>query len=161
MAKCRLTWARQISSQRPAFTASAEADQYEIEVNGKAYDIGAVSMGNPHVVLLVPDVSSAAVATLGPALEAHRRFPQRSTWVSCRLFPHTDSLAGIRARVGETQACGTALVRRRDRSQTRAAGRSRHRESAWRRVEHPLARTGRAFMDDWAGGKSILRQVEI
>jgi diaminopimelate epimerase len=90
------------------FIASAAADQYEIEVNGKAYDIGAVSMGNPHAVLLAPDVSSAAVATLGPALEAHRRFPQRVNVGFMQIVSPTQIRLRVFERgVGETQACGT------------------------------------------------------
>ena len=34
-------------------------------------------MGNPHAVLLVDDVDTAPVATLGPVIEGHVRFPRR------------------------------------------------------------------------------------
>jgi diaminopimelate epimerase len=65
-------------------------------------------MGNPHAVLLVPDVSSAAVATLGPALEAHRRFPQRVNVGFMQIVSPTQIRLRVFERgVGETQACGT------------------------------------------------------
>ena len=34
-------------------------------------------MGNPHAVLRVDDIDTAAVATLGSAIEQHARFPER------------------------------------------------------------------------------------
>ncbi len=39
---------------------------------------GVVSMGNPHCVIQVDDVDTAAVETLGPVLESHERFPERA-----------------------------------------------------------------------------------
>ena len=39
---------------------------------------GVVSMGNPHCVIQVDDVQTAAVETLGPVLESHERFPERA-----------------------------------------------------------------------------------
>lgn len=35
-------------------------------------------MGNPHCVIQVDDVDTAAVETLGPVLESHERFPERA-----------------------------------------------------------------------------------
>ncbi len=40
-------------------------------------EVGAVSMGNPHAVLVVEDVHTAPVESLGPLLESHPRFPER------------------------------------------------------------------------------------
>jgi diaminopimelate epimerase len=65
-------------------------------------------MGNPHAVLRVDDVDAAPVATLGPAIEAHPRFPRR---VNAGFMQVVDR-ATIRLRVyergaGETLACGT------------------------------------------------------
>ncbi len=81
---------------------------YDIEVEGKVWQVGAVSMGNPHAVLLVDDVQDAPVATLGPMLECHPRFPRKANigflqivnrgFVRLRVFERG---------VGETQACGT------------------------------------------------------
>jgi diaminopimelate epimerase len=34
-------------------------------------------MGNPHAVTIVPDVLTADVASIGPQVESHVRFPQR------------------------------------------------------------------------------------
>jgi diaminopimelate epimerase len=71
-------------------------------------EIGAVSMGNPHAVLEVPHVESAPVGRLGPAIEAHPRFPNR---VNVGFMEIVDRNR-IRLRVfergaGETLACGS------------------------------------------------------
>ena len=90
------------------FEADARADRYAIEVEGHSYQVGVVSMGNPHVVLRVPDTDSAPVETLGPALESHPRFPKR---VNVGFVQHEDRnrirLRVFERGVGETLACGT------------------------------------------------------
>jgi diaminopimelate epimerase len=70
--------------------------------------ISAVSMGNPHAVLVVDDVDTAPVATLGPALEAHPDFPERTNVGFMQVLSREE----IRLRVyergaGETMACGS------------------------------------------------------
>lgn len=90
------------------FTAAARAMQYELDVDGRQVEIGAVSMGNPHAILDVPDVDSAPVAELGPRIEHHPRFPKRANVGFVQLLNRGE----IRLRVwergtGETLACGT------------------------------------------------------
>jgi len=77
------------------------SDKTEIEIT-------AVSMGNPHAVVLVENVDSTPVKTLGPAIAAHSRFPQGAN-VS---FMEVIDAKNIRLRVhergtGETKACGS------------------------------------------------------
>ena len=90
------------------FSAEAEAETYELEALGNSWNISAVSMGNPHAVLVVDNVDAAPVNTLGPEIEHHARFPQR---VNVGFMQVIDN-SHIRLRVfergaGETQACGT------------------------------------------------------
>jgi len=90
------------------FDAPREADSYPLEVAGRSLTIAAVSIGNPHAVLTVPDVETAPVATLGPAIERHPRFAKRVN----AGFLEIVSPAEVRLRVyergaGETLACGT------------------------------------------------------
>ncbi len=90
------------------FHAPQRAPTYELLVAGEAFEVGAVSMGNPHVVLNVADVDEADVARLGPLLEQHERFPQR---VNVGFMQVVDRRT-LRLRVyergtGETLACGT------------------------------------------------------
>jgi diaminopimelate epimerase len=65
-------------------------------------------MGNPHAVQIVPDIEKAPVASEGPLIESHARFPRR---VNAGFMEIVDAQR-IRLRVyergaGETLACGT------------------------------------------------------
>ena len=90
------------------FTAAAQAVTYPLLVDGKSRDISAVSMGNPHCVMVVDDVETFPVLTLGPEIEHHAAFPQRVN----AGFMQIVNRGEIRLRVyergaGETLACGT------------------------------------------------------
>jgi diaminopimelate epimerase len=90
------------------FVAESRAQTYTIDVNDETLRIAAVSMGNPHAVLQVDDVERAPVATLGPLLESHPRFPRRVNVG----FMQVVAKDAIKLRVyergaGETLACGT------------------------------------------------------
>lgn len=84
------------------------ADTYQIPLPDAVVGVGAVSMGNPHALIEVPDVVGAAVAAVGAALQESRAFPQ-SVNVG---FAEVLDRASIRLRVyergvGETLACGS------------------------------------------------------
>src|SRR3990172_3534157 len=90
------------------FVAESEALSYAVQVAGQSVEMSVVSMGNPHAVLQVDDVTRAPVETLGPLLEVHERFPAR---VNVGFMEVVDR-GHIRLRVyergtGETLACGT------------------------------------------------------
>jgi diaminopimelate epimerase len=90
------------------FDAPAEADPYALEVGGRRLEIGAVSLGNPHAVLVVPSVETAAVGTLGPAIERHARFPRRVNAGFLEIVDRTHLKLRVYERgAGETLACGT------------------------------------------------------
>ncbi len=79
-----------------------------IDVDGTQVEVVILSMGNPHAVQRVADVDRAPVATQGPRIERHARFPNR---VNAGYMQVLDRHA-IRLRVyergaGETLACGT------------------------------------------------------
>ena len=62
---------------------------------------GVVSMGNPHCVIQVDDVETAAVETLGLLLESHERFPERANIGFMQVVKRGHiSPAGLRARRG-------------------------------------------------------------
>ena len=90
------------------FRADRQAVLYPIEVEGESLTISALSMGNPHAVLLVESLDATPVDRWGPLLENHPRFPQRVNVG----FMEVLSREQIRLRVfergaGETLACGT------------------------------------------------------
>jgi len=79
-----------------------------IEAGGTAVEGTLVSMGNPHCVVFVPDVDRADVETLGPAIENHPMFPNRTNVE----FVQVVSPTLVRQRTwergaGETLACGS------------------------------------------------------
>ena len=90
------------------FDATTEALSYSLQVDQELLEIGAVSMGNPHAVLLVDDVQQAPVERLGPAIEHHSRFPKRVN-VGFMAVKARDAieLRVFERGTGETLACGT------------------------------------------------------
>ena len=90
------------------FTAQEKAITYPLDVAGQTVEISAVSMGNPHAVLLVDDVNTAPVASLGAAIESHPAFRQRVNvgFMAIRSPAETD-LRVYERGAGETLACGT------------------------------------------------------
>ena len=82
--------------------------KYSLNINNQKIEFGAVSMGNPHAVLLVEDVDTAAIETLGPILEGHSIFPQRVNVGFMQVVDRTNIRLRVFERgVGETKACGT------------------------------------------------------
>jgi len=98
----------QLEPGRIPFLAPTRALSYDLEVAGSLVSIGAVSMGNPHAVLRVPDVDRAEVARLGPAIETHPRFPARVNVGFMQVLGADRLRLRVHERgAGETLACGT------------------------------------------------------
>ena len=90
------------------FTASGRDTAYTLEVNDLRLEIAAVSMGNPHAVLLVDDIDTAPVADLGPAIESHPDFPERANVGFMQIVDsETIRLRVYERGAGETLACGS------------------------------------------------------
>lgn len=88
--------------------AAESAPAYPIDVDGQELQIGAASMGNPHAVLQVADVDTTAVATLGPLLSSHARFPEGCNAGFMQIMaPNHIRLRVFERSVGETLACGS------------------------------------------------------
>ena len=90
------------------FIADAQAAQYALQVGERTLQIAAVSMGNPHAVLQVNNVDTAAVVELGLQIEAHPRFPERVNVGFMQILnPQQIKLRVFERGSGETLACGT------------------------------------------------------
>jgi len=90
------------------FLAEGDAVIHALEVAGEMLEISVVSMGNPHAVQLVGNVDSAPVATHGPLIESHPRFPQRVNAGFMQVVDrHAIKLRVYERGAGETLACGT------------------------------------------------------
>jgi len=79
-----------------------------IVVNGEEYRMTCVSMGNPHAVIFLNDVSGLDIEKLGPCFENHERFPRRinTEFVKVTDRKHVEMRVWERGS-GETLACGT------------------------------------------------------
>ena len=90
------------------FDAPTRADTYSLDVGGQKFEISAVSMGNPHAVMVVDSTDTAPVETLGPAIEKHPRFPNRVNAGFVEIIDRSHIKLRVYERgAGETLACGT------------------------------------------------------
>ncbi len=97
----------------PTTHSSAQVEEYQvsykIDVEGHGrIELGAVSMGNPHGVIIVDDVATAPVEILGPLVEKHESFPQKVNVGFMQIINRNHIKLRVFERgVGETMACGT------------------------------------------------------
>jgi len=91
------------------FTSQQQAISYPLAVSDdEVVEIGAVSMGNPHAVLLVENAEQADVERLGPIIESHPQFPERVNAGFMQVIsPEQIALRVYERGSGETKACGT------------------------------------------------------
>ena len=80
----------------------------ELAVANQSWQITAVSMGNPHCVIMTKDIDSLDLEKIGPEFENNELFPERVN----TEFVEKISDTHLRMRVwergsGETYACGT------------------------------------------------------
>jgi diaminopimelate epimerase len=97
-----------------------------LKCEGCRFEITAVNMGNPHVVIFEDNVDTVPVAKYGPAIETHKAFPQRTNVHFVQVCSQGEIIARTWERgAGETLACGTgacacvvasALIDRTNRS---------------------------------------------
>ncbi len=88
--------------------ADSRQNLYNTEFQGTEIGFGAVSVGNPHMVIPVVDVDQAAVETLGPYFETHMMFPQRANIGFMQVIDRANFRLRVFERgVGETRACGS------------------------------------------------------
>ncbi|RME71362.1 MAG: diaminopimelate epimerase, partial [Planctomycetota bacterium] len=69
-----------------------------------------VGMGNPHAVLFVDELpTDATLQRLGPAIEHHPLFPERTnvSWARCHPRTATIDMRVWERGTGETRACGS------------------------------------------------------
>jgi diaminopimelate epimerase len=138
---------------RIPFVSDSDAVLQPLEVAGATLAITAVSMGNPHAVQVVADVDLAPVASLGPAIESHPRFPARVNAGFLQVLErHHARLRVYERGAGETLACGTgacaavvtAILRGLADSPVRVDTRGGALSIAWAGPGQPVRMTGPA-----------------
>src|SRR5512133_194266 len=86
------------------------AETETIRVNGEDVELTPVSVGNPHAVIR-RDPDRAELLRLGPLVETHERFPERTNVQLVRADGMHDLAVGVWERgAGETLSSGTSAV---------------------------------------------------
>jgi diaminopimelate epimerase len=102
MGEPRLDWA-----QVPVASA-VDTTNFPLDIGGTSIPVSAVSMGNPHCVLFVPDAEKAPLTTLGPRIETLPFFPNRTNVEFAQVLDQGRIRMRVWERgVGVTLACGT------------------------------------------------------
>jgi len=79
-----------------------------VEVDGRPFQLSAVSMGNPHVILFGVGIGTETVLSLGPRLENHELFPSRTNVQFAEVkTPNEVAVRTWERGSGVTLACGT------------------------------------------------------
>ena len=92
----------------PMRGAPGEVINEPLLIDGTAFEVTALSMGNPHCVVFVEDVDSFDVAGWGPLFERHDVFPEGVNTEFIQVHNHeTFSMRVWERGSGETLACGT------------------------------------------------------
>ncbi|NQU76847.1 MAG: diaminopimelate epimerase [Planctomycetes bacterium] len=79
-----------------------------LTVAGRSWQVTCVSMGNPHAVVYVDDLTEVDLATIGPAVENHPAFPERVNLHVVQVQSGREvTMATWERGSGATLACGT------------------------------------------------------
>ncbi len=79
-----------------------------VEIDGKTYNVTAVSMGNPHAISYVNDVTNFPLFEVGPKMETHKLFPRKVNAEFVQVVDRSTLKMRVWERgAGETLACGT------------------------------------------------------
>jgi diaminopimelate epimerase len=79
-----------------------------IVVDDKEWRMTCVSMGNPHAVVFVDDVTHFELEKYGPLFENHVRFPKRTNTEFVQIISRNEAIMRVWERgSAETWACGT------------------------------------------------------
>ena len=102
MGQPRLDW------QQVPVAREVDTMNFALDVGGSSVPVSAVSMGNPHCVLFVPDAEKAPVTQLGPRIENLPFFPKRTNVEFAQVLDAERIRMRVWERgVGVTLACGT------------------------------------------------------
>lgn len=81
---------------------------YQIDSPAGEKSVGAVSMGNPHALIVVDDLKNTDISTLGAHFSRHTAFPEGSNAGFCEIVsPDEIQLRVFERGAAETLACGS------------------------------------------------------
>ena len=80
----------------------------DLVVEDKSFKINAISMGNPHAVIYVDEITDELVLEYGKKIEQHPFFPSKTNVEFIKILSENEIAMRVWERgCGETQACGT------------------------------------------------------
>ena len=95
-------------SEIPMEGPSGQVINEPLQVDGVAYQVSAVSMGNPHCIIFVPDTDLVPLCEIGPRIENHPAFPRKTNVEFIQVLNRQEVVMKVWERgAGETMACGT------------------------------------------------------
>lgn len=93
------------------FIAPEQALIYKLQVADQSINVNVVSMGNPHCIIQTPLISQAPVASVGPLIAKHQRFPEGTNVEFMEIIDRSHIQLRVYERgVGETLACGSGAA---------------------------------------------------
>jgi len=81
-----------------------------LDINGKEFTDGfSLNVGNPHIIFFVKDCFEYDLKILGPKIETHELFPERTNVTFAQIDDENNITVNVWERgAGLTKACGTA-----------------------------------------------------
>jgi len=96
------------SSKIPTIKRSCRVIMHGLQVDCNQFKITAVSMGNPHAVIYVDEITDDLVLGWGPKIEKHRFFPNKTNVEFIKVLSNKEIKMRVWERgCGETLGCGT------------------------------------------------------
>ena len=94
--------------QEVPVASAVDTVNFPLDIGGTTLPVSAVSMGNPHCVVFVPDAAKAPLTQLGPKIETLPFFPNRTNVEFAQVLDQSRIRMRVWERgVGVTLACGT------------------------------------------------------
>jgi diaminopimelate epimerase len=98
-----------ISNEIPVAGPKREVINEPLDINGAEYQVTCLSIGNPHCVIPMSQVTEEIARRLGPHVENHKMFPNRINMQIVRLIDRSDIDIRIWERgAGYTLASGSS-----------------------------------------------------
>ena len=92
----------------PFTSQNRKSVEEPLRVGDKEYSITAVGMGNPHGVIFVDDINQMDVKKIGPIIETHKRFPEKTNVEFVQVINSKELIMKVWERgAAITLACGT------------------------------------------------------
>lgn len=99
------------ASEVPMISENEEFLDEELNVEGTSYRLTAVSVGNPHAVIFTDDIDAVPLNEVGPAIETHEAFPQKTNVHFVKILSKNEiNMTTWERGAGFTYACGTGAT---------------------------------------------------